>query len=75
MRDPIFGRACTPGRRELDDSTFPVLWRTDGYRSPWIADYVSEPRAFVNSESPDVEQAVDFSTIDTEPWGGLTPAP
>lgn len=69
VRDPIFSRPYTPGERDLDESTFPILWSSDGYRSPWIDDYLSEPRHFFNSESAEVERAVDFSAINTEPWG------
>jgi ectoine hydroxylase-related dioxygenase (phytanoyl-CoA dioxygenase family) len=68
VRDPIFSRTHAPGRRELDETTFPVLWSSDGYRSPWIDDYLSEHEQLFNSESASVEQVVDFGAIDTEPW-------
>jgi phytanoyl-CoA hydroxylase len=68
VRDPIFSRTYTPGEVELDESTFPILWSADGYRSAWIEHYLSEPEEFFNSEAPAVERAVDFSTIETEPW-------
>jgi len=25
-----------PGERELDEAFFPILWREDGYRTPWL---------------------------------------
>jgi phytanoyl-CoA hydroxylase len=68
VRDPIFSRTYTPGQRDLDESTFPILWSADGYRSPWIDHYLSETEQFFNSESASVKRAVDFSAIDTEPW-------
>lgn len=68
IRDPIFSRARVPGRRELDESMFPVLWSADGHRSPWIEQYLTEAGPFVNSEVTEVGQILDFSTIDTEPW-------
>lgn len=55
-------------QRDLDESTFPILWSADGYRSPWIHHYLSEIGQFFNSESAMVKQAVDFSAINTEPW-------
>jgi hypothetical protein len=58
----------TPGQRDLDESTFPILWSADGYRSPWIDHYLSETEQFFNSESASVKRAVDFSAINTEPW-------
>lgn len=68
VRDPIFSRTYTPGEHDLDETTFPILWSADGYRSPWIDDYLSEPQQFVNSEVPEVARVVDFSAINTEPW-------
>ena len=37
---PIYSRYRRPGEVEMDEAFFPVLWRTDGYRSPWLADYL-----------------------------------
>lgn len=68
VRDPIFSRTYTPGERDLDESTFPILWSEDGYRSPWIDHYLLETQRVFDSESSLVAQAVDFCTIDTEPW-------
>ncbi len=70
MRDPIFSRTYTPGRRDLDEQTFPILWSADGSRSGWIDHYLSEPDRFFDSESSSVKQAVDFAAIETEPWNG-----
>lgn len=68
VRDPIFSRTHTPGARALDESTFPILWSADGYRSPWIEDYLLETGPFFDSEVSEVGRVVDFSAIDTEPW-------
>ncbi len=38
---PIYSRYRRPGEVEMDEAFFPVLWRADGYRSPWLADYVA----------------------------------
>ena len=32
----IYGRYKRHGSTEMDESFFPVLWRQDGYRTPWI---------------------------------------
>jgi len=32
----IYGRYKRHGSTEMDESFFPVLWRDDGYRTPWI---------------------------------------
>lgn len=34
---PIYGRYRRHGDLEMDESFFPVLWREDGYRTPWLA--------------------------------------
>jgi 2-oxoglutarate-dependent dioxygenase len=36
---PIYSRYRRPGELEIDEAFFPILWR-DGYRSPWLADYL-----------------------------------
>jgi ectoine hydroxylase-related dioxygenase (phytanoyl-CoA dioxygenase family) len=33
---PIYSRYRRAGTLEMDESFFPVLWRTDGYRTPWL---------------------------------------
>ena len=38
---PIYSRYRRPGEVEMDEAFFPVLWRADGYRSPWLADYLA----------------------------------
>ena len=72
VRDPIFSRTYTPGERDLDESTFPILWSADGYRSPWIERYLSETEQFVNSESAEAKRVVNFSAINTQPWNPET---
>ncbi len=32
----IYGRYKRHGSTEMDESFFPILWREDGYRTPWI---------------------------------------
>jgi hypothetical protein len=41
---PIYSRYRRPGELELDEAFFPILWR-DGYRSPWLSEYVATPAA------------------------------
>lgn len=36
---PVYGRYKKAGSSEMDESFFPVLWREDGYRTPWLRDY------------------------------------
>ena len=33
---PIYGRYRRHGSTDMDESFFPILWREDGYRTPWI---------------------------------------
>jgi ectoine hydroxylase-related dioxygenase (phytanoyl-CoA dioxygenase family) len=37
---PIYGRYRRVDTLEMDESFFPVLWRSDGYRSAWLEDYL-----------------------------------
>ena len=37
---PIYSRYRRPGEEELDEAFFPILW-LDGYRTPWLSDYVA----------------------------------
>jgi ectoine hydroxylase-related dioxygenase (phytanoyl-CoA dioxygenase family) len=34
--NPLYSRYRRPGETELDEAFFPVLWREDGHRTPWI---------------------------------------
>jgi ectoine hydroxylase-related dioxygenase (phytanoyl-CoA dioxygenase family) len=34
---PIYSRYRRPGERELDEAFFPVMWRSDGHRSAFLA--------------------------------------
>ncbi|MDQ3859904.1 MAG: phytanoyl-CoA dioxygenase family protein [Actinomycetota bacterium] len=36
---PIYSKYRRPGELEIDEAFFPVMWRNDGYRTPWIDDY------------------------------------
>jgi ectoine hydroxylase-related dioxygenase (phytanoyl-CoA dioxygenase family) len=36
----IYSRYRRAGSLEMDEGFFPILWRKDGYRSPWIARYL-----------------------------------
>jgi ectoine hydroxylase-related dioxygenase (phytanoyl-CoA dioxygenase family) len=36
---PVYSRYRRPGEREIDEAFFPVLWR-DGYRTPWLEEYL-----------------------------------
>ncbi len=38
---PVYSRYRRPGEVEMDEAFFPVLWRADGYRTPWLAGYVA----------------------------------
>ena len=37
----IYSRYKKVGSTEMDESYFPITWREDGYRTPWIDDYIS----------------------------------
>jgi len=37
---PIYSRYRRQGETDMDEAFFPVLWREDGYRSPWLAAYL-----------------------------------
>jgi len=34
--NPLYSRYRRPFEAELDEAFFPVMWREDGYRTPWI---------------------------------------
>jgi hypothetical protein len=38
----IYSRYKKFGSSEMDESYFPITWRHDGYRSPFLADYLTE---------------------------------
>jgi ectoine hydroxylase-related dioxygenase (phytanoyl-CoA dioxygenase family) len=33
---PVYSRYRRPGELEIDEAFFPIMWREDGYRTPWI---------------------------------------
>jgi ectoine hydroxylase-related dioxygenase (phytanoyl-CoA dioxygenase family) len=33
---PVYSKYRRPGETELDEAFFPVLWREDGHRTPWL---------------------------------------
>ena len=33
---PVYSKYRRPGERELDEAFFPILWREDGHRTPWL---------------------------------------
>jgi ectoine hydroxylase-related dioxygenase (phytanoyl-CoA dioxygenase family) len=41
----IYSRYKKMGSVEMEESYFPVLWRSDGYRTPWLDGYVRNGRA------------------------------
>jgi ectoine hydroxylase-related dioxygenase (phytanoyl-CoA dioxygenase family) len=41
----IYSRYKKVNSEEMDESYFPVLWREDGYRTPWLDAYISVGRA------------------------------
>jgi phytanoyl-CoA hydroxylase len=41
---PIYSRYRRPGERELDEAFFPVMWRDDGYRTPWLEEWCVRDR-------------------------------
>jgi ectoine hydroxylase-related dioxygenase (phytanoyl-CoA dioxygenase family) len=41
----IYSRYKKVNSEEMDESYFPVLWREDGYRTPWLDAYISAGRA------------------------------
>jgi ectoine hydroxylase-related dioxygenase (phytanoyl-CoA dioxygenase family) len=38
---PIYGRYKRAGLVEMDESFFPVLWRSDGYHTSWLGRFIS----------------------------------
>ena len=40
----IYSRYKKVNSEEMDESYFPVLWREDGYRTPWLDAYISAGR-------------------------------
>ena len=42
---PVYSKYRRPGERELDEAFFPVMWREDGYRTPWLEDSCTAPDA------------------------------
>jgi ectoine hydroxylase-related dioxygenase (phytanoyl-CoA dioxygenase family) len=41
----IYSRYKKVNSQEMEESYFPILWRDDGYRTPWLDDYVRNGRA------------------------------
>lgn len=41
----IYGRYKRVGDTTMDENFFPILWRQDGYRSAWLADYCPDALA------------------------------
>lgn len=41
----IYSRYKRVGETEMDESFFPILWREDGYRTPWLDDYIERGSA------------------------------
>ncbi len=41
----IYNRYKRHGDTAMDESFFPVLWREDGYRTPWLDDYLHQGSA------------------------------
>jgi len=37
----IYSRYKKVGSVEMDESYFPILWQTDGYRTPWLDPYIA----------------------------------
>jgi ectoine hydroxylase-related dioxygenase (phytanoyl-CoA dioxygenase family) len=42
---PIYSHYRRPGETTMDEAFFPILWREDGYRTPWADVYVTEWRS------------------------------
>jgi ectoine hydroxylase-related dioxygenase (phytanoyl-CoA dioxygenase family) len=40
---PIYSKFRRPGERELDEAFFPIMWREDGHRTPWIDEAFAAP--------------------------------
>ncbi len=38
---PVYSRYKLSDSQQMDESFFPVLWRSDGYRSPWIDNWLA----------------------------------
>ena len=38
-RHPLYSRYMRPGSLEMDETFFPIMWRDDGYRTPYIDEH------------------------------------
>ena len=41
LRHPLYSRYMRPDDLELDEVYFPIMWREDGYRTPYIESHFS----------------------------------
>jgi ectoine hydroxylase-related dioxygenase (phytanoyl-CoA dioxygenase family) len=41
----VYGRYKRAGTLEMDESFFPIMWREDGYRTPWLDAFIGGERA------------------------------
>jgi hypothetical protein len=41
----IYNRYKRVGDLAMDESFFPILWREDGYRTPWLDGYIANAAA------------------------------
>ncbi len=42
---PIYSKYRRPGEQELDEAFFPILWREDGHRTPWLDEWCAPAAA------------------------------
>jgi len=38
---PVYSRYRRPGQTQMDEAFFPLLWRDDGYRTPWLDNFLA----------------------------------
>lgn len=49
---PVYSRYRRPGELDMDEAFFPVVWRDDGSRTPWLDDALSRPAPPTPGSSP-----------------------
>ena len=65
IRHRAYSRYFPLGQSEFNEDFFPVLWSSDGYRSPWLDSY-SEQEIPIDAFSSEAVRMLD--RIDIEPW-------
>ena len=56
----IYSRYKKVGSVEMDESYFPVLWRNDGYRTPWLAILIQSAWSCILALTGSYEQLANY---------------